>query len=156
MKEFFQQLGCFVIGIAVILLLGMVCLLFLKGGLWLSKTLYPVMYDLSIIAFAVSFLVLLPFSLFKKTRHISINGLIIASFVFGAFTWMCSFIVSYDLWGYTGLFIGIFIGGIGVVPIALLASLFNGQWFTLIHIALLLIITLGFRMLSLLIASKKD
>ncbi len=156
MRNFFEKIGGMLIGLGIIALAIMLALLFIKGGLWFSQTLYPLMYKLTIVAFVVSFVILLPFSLFKKTKQISIKGLLIASFVFGIFTWMCAFIVSYNLWGYVGLFIGLFIGGVGVVPIAILATLFNGEWAMLLHIILLLIVTFGFRFLSFYIAAKRD
>jgi len=52
------------------------------------------------------------------------------------------------LWGLFGLFVGLFIMGIGVVPIAMIASLFKGEWSILWDLFFLIAFALGFRILG--------
>jgi len=127
--------------------------IFLKGGLWLSIILYPWLVKISLITFITSILILLPLSIFKKTRAISGTGFIIASFIFGATTWIWSFLLTYMFWGFWGLIIGLCVAGIGVTPIAMLAALLNGEWAVLWQLVLLIIFTLGFGFFAIYIKS---
>ncbi len=160
MKEKIKNfgLGFLGIGIYIALFIGsiLLALLFIKGGLWLSTTLYPWLVLISGITFLISVLILLPLSIFKKTRSVSAIGLLIASYIFGTTTWVWSFLLAYVLWGIMGLVVGLFIGGIGVVPIAMLASIFNGEWSIFGQLVLLVVITFGVRFFSLYIAEKAE
>lgn len=156
MKEKIKDLGMGLLGIAFIIGLILLALLFMKGSLWLSATLYPWLVLISVITFVISIFILLPLSIFKKTRGASAIGLLIASYIFGATIWVWSFLLAYIFWGFMGLFIGLFIGGIGVVPIAMLASIFNGEWVIFSQLILLVVATFGIRFLSFYIAEKAE
>ncbi len=156
MKEKLKDFGWGILGIAFMIGLMLLALLFIKGGLWLSATLYPWIILISLITFAVSLLILLPLGIFKKTRPASGIGLLIASYIFGATVWIWSFLLAYVLWGFLGLLIGLFIGGVGVVPIAMLATLFSGEWSAFIELIVLVIVTFGTRFLAIYIAEKAE
>lgn len=156
MKEKIKSLSQSLIGIAIFIGVILLILLLIYGGLWLSKTLYPWLVLISEITLIISLLILLPLGIFKKTRDLSASGLLIASYVFGATTWVWSFLLAYVLWGFAGLLIGLFIGGIGVVPVAALACIFHEEWTVLGKLILLLIVTFGFRFLSLYVATKAE
>jgi hypothetical protein len=119
-------------GVALWLLLiacaGLLVSIFIHGGAWLSEKLYPWLAGLSFLALAFSVLALLPLAAFKETRGYSGTGFFIVSYVFGATLWVWSFLVTYALWGGFALIIGLFMAGIGVLPIALLASGVKGMW----------------------------
>lgn len=156
MKEKLKDFGWGILGIVFILGIMLLTLLFLNGGLWLSATLYPWLILISLITFAISLLILLPLGIFKKTRIISGTGLLIASYIFGATLWVWSFLLAYVLWGFLGLLIGLFFGGVGVVPIAMLATLFSGEWSMFGELIVLLIVTFGTRLLAMYIAAKAE
>lgn len=44
---------------------------------------------------------------------------------------MLSLLVTYNIWGIVALIIGLLIMGIGILPIAIIASIFNGEWIIL-------------------------
>ncbi len=156
MKEKIKNLSTTFIGIAIFI--GVILLIFILiyGGLWLSKTLYPWLVLISEITFIVGLLILLPLGIFKKTKDLSATGLLISSYIIGATTWVWSFLIAYILWGFVGLLTGLFIGGIGVIPIAVIASIFHGEWSVVGKLILLLIVTFGFRSLSFYIATKSE
>jgi hypothetical protein len=156
MKEKIKDLGWSLLGIAFFIGLMLLAVLFIKGGLLLNATLYPWLVLISGITFVISLLILLPLGIFKKTRGVSAIGLLIASYIFGATTWVWSFLLAYVFWGFMGLFIGLFMGGIGVVPIAMLASIFHGEWAVFGQLILLVVFTFGVRFLSLYIAEKAE
>ena len=121
----------------------------IKGGIWLSAILYPWLIRISGIAFLICLIILAPLALIRKTREFSGAGFYIASYIFSANLWVWAFLLTYEIWGVTGLIIGLMIAGVGVVPIAMLASLFNGEWSIFAQLILLLILTFGLRTLGL-------
>lgn len=60
------------------------------------------------------------------------------------------------IWGWGGVFIGLFMGGVGVVPIAMLATLLNGVWGALIELVLLTIMTYATRAGALALSETLD
>ena len=154
--EKIKNLGWGLLGIVIMLGLFLLALLFIKGGLWLSATIYPWLVSIAGITFVICLLILLPLAIFKKTRSASAMSLLIASYIFGATAWVWSFLLAYVFWGFLGLFIGLFIGGVGVVPIAMLASMSKGEWGIFGQLVLVVIITFGVRFLALYIAEKAE
>ena len=154
--EKIKHAGWGLLGIIIIMFGLALAALVIEGGAWLSATIYPWLVDISVISFAISIFILLPLATLKKTRGASGIGLLITSYIFGATLWVWSFLLVYDFWGPLPLFIGIFLGGIGVVPIAMLASMFKGEWGILGQLVLLIIITFGVRFLSGYIVEKAE
>ncbi|MFH1881162.1 MAG: hypothetical protein ABIL62_00440 [Planctomycetota bacterium] len=95
--------------------------------------------------FLCSLVILLPLSFFSMTRTWAGYGFYTASFVCGITGWSMGLLLSWELWGPIAVIIGLFIFGIGVVPIAMLATLFNGMWIELGFLVLAIILTFGFR-----------
>ncbi len=52
----------------------------------------------------------------------------IVSYFIGAMVWIFSLYLTYTYWKLAGVFFGLFMLGIGVLPIALLTSPFKGDW----------------------------
>jgi hypothetical protein len=137
--------GALLFLIGVLLLVGLVFGLFIRGGAWLAGVTYPWLRGVSELTLAVSIVIFLPMSLFARARVIAGNGIIIASYIFGLTLWVWGFLLTYTLWGTIALIIGLIFLGIGVVPIAMLATLFNGMWATLGELIGLTILTFGAR-----------
>lgn len=134
--------------IVALVFFGAVVLLvaaFIQGGAWLSATLYPWLVSLSGITLAITVFVLLPNAIFSSVPKFAGNGMLIASYVFGATLWVWSFLLTYLLWGGIGLAIGLFMAGMGVVPLAMIATLFKGMWSELGQLVALLALTFGVR-----------
>ena len=156
MKEKFKNIGSYLLGIGIFIGVILLAVFFIKGGLWLSKILYPWLIIISAIACIICIIILLPLALIRKTRGFSGIGFFIASYIFGASLWVWSFLLTYALWGATALFIGLFMAGVGVVPIALLATLFNGEWSIFGQLILLIIFTFGSRILGIYLSEKSE
>ncbi len=58
---------------------------------------------------------------------------------------MEGFLLTLSLWGVFGVFVGLFMGGIGVVPIAMFATSVKGQWMPLIELVVLAVMTFASR-----------
>ena len=63
-------------------------------------------------------------------------------------------LLTLALWGVLAVIIGLFLFGVGVVPIAMLATLFNGMWLELGLLFLAVILTFGCRLLGIVLAES--
>lgn len=118
---------------------------FIQGGVWVSAKLLPWLFVASWVAFAAVVLVVLPLAIPRATRGFSCVALFIASYVFGATLWMKCILLSYFLWGLGAVFVGLFLAGVGVVPIAMLATMFKGMWGQFFDLLIMAIITFSSR-----------
>ncbi len=146
MSETMKAIGYTVLGLGIVVGLGVIAVLVLQGGVWLSAMLYPWLVALNGLTLALFVFVLLPNAVFSSVPKFAGSGMFIASYVFGATLWVWSLLLTYTLWGGIGLAIGLFMAGVGVVPLAMLATLFNGLWAVLGQLVLGLILTIGVRM----------
>lgn len=126
---------------AALLIISLIIALIIKGGFWLSSILYPILNIISIASLIVCFLVLFPLSIIQKNKTNLTKGFYITSFIFGATAWTWSFVLAYTIWGILGLVIGLFFFGVGVVPVAMLATLLSGKWVMFIRLLMLVVIT---------------
>ena len=119
--------------------------IFIYGAALASTKLLPWFFVLTWVAFAIVVFVLLPLAIPKATRGFSSVALFVAPYVFGATLWMDGLLLTLAIWGVCAVFIGSFLAGIGVVPIAMLATLLKGMWGPVIELILLTIMTFGCR-----------
>jgi len=80
----------------------------------------------------------------------------ISSYVFGLTLWFLGLLLTYFTWGFLGVFIGLVLGGVGVVPVAMLAALINGEFFTLGILVFLTMLTFGTRALGMYLAGRAE
>lgn len=149
MWEKLKNLGRGIFGTAffviIVLLSGLLIGLFIHGGAWLNAKIYPFLVVIFVITFGIALFILTPISIFKKARGFAGNGLVISSFIFGLTLWVWSFLLAYIIWGGLGIFIGLSLFGVGVVPIAMLATLSKGMWTILGQLIFLIILYFGSR-----------
>ena len=135
-----KDLGYGVLGITLLVVIVAV----IAFGIEIVITIAPFIRIISLVVIALALTtLLLAFS--RKTRMITGHGLLIASYALGALVWVDSFVYTYELWGRTAVFIGLFLMGIGVLPMAVLATLFKGQWLVSLLLLFIMAITWGFR-----------
>jgi hypothetical protein len=72
--------------------------------------------------------IFLPLLAIKKARVISCYGFGLAAMTYGLLLFAGSTAIVYSFWGSTGVSVGIFLGGITMIPMALLALLVNGKF----------------------------
>ena len=149
-----KSAGVVVAGIAIFIGLLLLSGLFIYVSAWVGEKIYPWLAGVYGLTFGVVIFVLLPFAFFRKTRVVSGIGMMISSYVFGLTLWVWGLLLTYNLWGFFAVFIGLFIFGVGVVPIAMLATLFKGMWPTLGDLVLLTVLTFGTRFAGVWITSK--
>jgi hypothetical protein len=156
LKEKFNNIAWTIAGIIIMLVIVFIPFIFIKGGVWLSAKVYPWLVIIMNFSMVISLFILSPLSFFKKTRGIAGVGLIYLSYVFGVTLWVWSFFLTYTLWGTIALIIGLFIMGLGVIPIAILATIFNGAWSELGHLILGIVMTFGTRFFGAYIATRHE
>ena len=141
-----------VVPIVIVSFLLLIALL-LRGMVWASDKVLPWLDSASRIAFGICLLVLLPLCLFRKTRPWAGVGFYGSSYLFGImlFAYSCLFVV--DVWGYTGLAVGLIFAGVGVVPVAVLAAVLHAEWAVLLWLLFTIVLTFGTRFLGIRLAT---
>ena len=139
-------------GLGVVLIVGLLMIVgiaigavFILGSAWASSKLLPWFSILTWVAFGLVVVVFLPLAIPRSTRGFSSIALFVASYVFGATLWMEGLLLTLSLWGLGAVFVGLFMFGVGVVPIAMLATLLKGLWAPFIELLLLTIMTFASR-----------
>ena len=156
MKEILQNIGYAIFGLLFIFSILLILGLLFKGGIWLSAMLYPWLVGIFGITLSITVFVLLPNAVFTSTPRFAGYGMVLASYIFGVTLWVWSLLLTYVLWGGIALFIGLFLVGVGVVPIAMLATLFKGMWSTLGQLVLVTVMTFGTRIWGLYLLEKAE
>ncbi len=140
--------GCLVVSCVLIILVFLLVLV-IQGSAWLAGKILPALPTFMEIVIAIDLCILLPLAVFRKTRLLSSDGLYISSYAYGVTLWIWAFLLTYTIWGALAVIIGLFIVGVGVVPIAMLATAIKGQWQNLGLLLALVILTIGARWLGL-------
>lgn len=141
----FKTLGYITLYIALLVGLFLVGAMFLRGGVWLSERITPWLFTTSWVVLILAVLGLLPLCVSKETRGVGGIGLTFVSYVFGATLWFWSLLITYTLWGWVALILGLVIAGVGVLPIALLATAIKGEWAVFGELLFLTAATFGTR-----------
>jgi hypothetical protein len=122
--------------------------LLLRGMVWASEKALPWLTTGSEIALGICVFIFLPLCIFRKTRPWAGLGFCFASYLFGACLFAFACIVDVQIWGYWGLVVGLVLAGVGVVPVALLATLLHAEWAWFANLIISIIITFGARALG--------
>jgi hypothetical protein len=123
-----KKVGGFAFGVVVLLGIALLIGFFVGGMVWVSEKALPWLIVGGNIAFVLCVFVFLPLAIFRRTRPSAGLGLYVSSYVFGIGLFAYSCIYTVQLWGYGALFVGLFLAGVGVVPVAFLATLFHKAW----------------------------
>lgn len=110
---------------------------FIQGVGYLGNIVLPFVSSLvwPIIVFTILFL--LPLLVFHSTRGWAATGMFLSSYIYGFTAWLLGFLATLHLWGVIAVILGLFMFGVGVVPLGVLATLFNGEWSVLLNLILL-------------------
>jgi hypothetical protein len=156
-KDTLQGLGVVMLGLVGFAATAAIFAAFIFGAEWLSVRLLPLMVPAMFWTLVVCVVILLPAAIIRPSRAFASVGLLIASFVFGSFLWVWSFIVTLAIWGVWGVVIGLMVAGVGVVPISFFAMLFHSEWHHRIwDLVILVVLTFGTRALAFWVASKAE
>lgn len=96
--------------------------------MWSFQVIYSAAVSAAQLSFWLSFALFIPLSLLRPTRSISAICLQVAAYVFGFAVWLAGAAIAYEFWGIWAVLVGLFILGVGVVPVAILAAAVHGSW----------------------------
>lgn len=154
MRDKLKVVGNILLVILILSAVLVIPVLFIVGAELLSELLLPWLVLASLLAFAFLLLVLFPLAAFRPSRPFASVAMHIVSYVFGATVWMEGLLLTMVLWGTWAVFTGLFFLGVGVVPIAMLATLFQGHWARLAELVVLTVLTFGTRFLALWVSER--
>src|SRR3989344_115955 len=153
MIEKLKDIGYSVLGIGFFILFIVAIALLVIGGAKLFETLYPILEGISTVTWGVAWLLLL-LSVVPKFRNFTGGGMVLGTYIGGAIFWLLCFYVTYQLWGFLGIFVGVLFFGLGVFVTAVLALLFDGQFIGALGFAFVLAQIFFFRFIGYWIISK--
>jgi hypothetical protein len=156
LKKAVFGVGGYAIGLIVICVVLLLIALMMRGMVWASDKMMPWLISASGIALLICIFIFLPLCIFRRTRPWAGVGYVYASLVFGIMLWAYSCLFVVYAWGYVALGIGLIFAGVGVVPMALLAALFRGEWSVLWEVVFGIVLTFGTRFLGLWLTEVKQ
>ena len=101
-------------------------------------------------------LICLPLALFRRTRGFVSIVLFVASVVLGLATWVWGVVVTWIFWGGWAVLIGLFILGVGVVPMGIVAAAMAGEWELFTNMGVTLVVLIAIRVFSHWLAEHSD
>lgn len=138
-----------VIGVlAIIYAVVIIILWFINGGIWFGEIVLPLHGLFFFAGLVLTFLVLIPLMVIKTTRPYSGLGLYHLTYLFGGIAWFYSAYYCLYFIGIAWLIIGFLLAGVGVVPVAVIGSVIQGQWGVFGLLAVQLIAAVGCRALA--------
>ncbi|MEK7644906.1 MAG: hypothetical protein AAB391_01080 [Patescibacteria group bacterium] len=144
------------LGVVIIVAFGLIIGLVFKGAIWFTATVLPIVQIISGFLFFVNLLVLLPLCFVRKTRGYSGLGMYISSYIFGLELWLRALLFTYIIWGGFWVVVGLLFAGIGILPLSLLATAFDGSWTVLFWLCVGMITTYGSRILGQYFVNKDE
>jgi len=151
-----SRIKTYAISLAVFLAFVAFSVLLIVGAVKIGEKVLPWLTLVSILALGFNILILGPMALMRSTRGWAGLGFFISSYVFGLTGWFMGLLLTWMLWGGFAVFIGLFLMGIGVVPIAMGATLFKHMWAELGLLVLAVVLTFGLRILGMTLAENEE
>jgi hypothetical protein len=155
-KEAFTTVGGCSIYALILLAVAAVVIAFLYGGVAIAPVILPWLFLISAVVFVLCLVVILPLAIFRPLRPWSGLAIYIASYLFGITCWFSGLLITWSTWGGIAVIIGLLFMGIGVVPIAIVASLFKAMWGNLIFMIVMVVVTFGTRIVGTMLATSEE
>lgn len=141
-------LGAVMLGITSLAAVALLPVVYILGATWVSAHVVGYLGLPVSAALILCVFIFLPLALFRKTRFVSVYGFLISSYLFGFATWVLGFLTTLQYWGAIGVFIGLFLGLVGIVPLGIVASAIHTDWSSVVVLMVGLVVTYGARMLG--------
>jgi hypothetical protein len=152
--EVFKNIGWGLLGIVIVVAMAFVAAILMNGIAWVSGHVLVYLITLNNIVTVLCIVLMLPLAPFKRTRIVPSCGLYVASFVFGVCVWVYGFMVTYAIWGGVGVFFGLILGIVGIVPLGIIAALWHSDWATAAVLIYGVGLTYGARLIALWLWAK--
>jgi hypothetical protein len=140
MQNSLNTIGCFIVSIAVMVGCFLMLGLFISGGVWIIDKVLPALIIFSMGVFLFNVFVCVPLAFFRRTKEFSGKAFFLSSYFYGVLLWLSCLVITFKLWGWVGIVIGLLLLGIGIVPIAIVATVIAGMWSIMLHIIVLIVV----------------
>jgi len=150
-----KSIGSTLLGIAIFIGIIIATVLLFTLGAKLAFTIQPFINWLAGILFVINIFALVA-AIAPRARGVSGLIIYVSSYVYGLGTWIFGLAVTLALWGWLAVIIGLLLGGVGVVPIGMLAAIFNGEWGVFWTLFISLILTYGSRLIGTMLVSNAE
>jgi hypothetical protein len=154
--EKFKTITSFLLGIAILISIYVIGALIFEGTAYVVVVILPYLAIATGYVLPVFGIVLFPLTAFRRTRVFAVLAIVACTYLFGALLWCMGFVVTYSYWGFTGIFIGLVLAGVGVVPVALIAAAFHSEWYLVWNLLLGAALVFGGRAFALHKADQID
>jgi hypothetical protein len=152
MLERLKNLSAAALGLVIFLGVLAIPVLFFMGALWAAENLLRPLIVAGWLVLAADVLLALA-SAIRPFRGVTGSLIFLSSYLFGLVTWLLGFILTYAIWGLWAVILGMLFFGGGVVPVALLATMFKGMWDAFFTVLVMALLTYGSRLGGIYIAS---
>ncbi|MDZ7744817.1 MAG: hypothetical protein U5K77_03635 [Candidatus Saccharibacteria bacterium] len=153
--ETLKSIGGSLLGIVIFIGIIVATVLLFTLGARVAFTIQPFVNWLTGILLTINIITLL-IAIAPKARGVAGIIIFISSYVYGLNAWIFGLAVTLALWGWIAVIIGLFLGGVGVVPIGMLASALNGHWEIFWTLILAVFLTYGARIIGALLAESSE
>lgn len=153
--ETLKSIGGALLGIAFFVGSIIALILFFTVGAKVGATILPFVSWLTGILFAINIIALLV-AISRKARGVVGVIIFISSYVYGLQTWITGLLVTLAIWGWGAVIIGLILGGVGVVPIGMLATAVHGHWSIFFVLLINVILTYGSRAIGMTLAESAE
>jgi len=143
-----SKIGTFALGVVIMLAVFSIPVILIVGGVWVAEKVLPWLILLCLLVLVFNIIILGPLAAIPATRPWAGLGFFISSYIFGLTGWFMGLLLTWILWGGCAVVVGLFIMGIGVVPIAMVATIVNGMWPDFGLLVLAVVLTYGLRVLG--------
>ena len=143
-----KSAGSTVLGFAVMFLFLLLPFVILKGAATVGARAYPFISTVAVLVTLIGIPVLLLLAALPPTRGVAGHGFVITSYIYGLALWLWSFFYVLSVWGWFAVIVGLFMAGVGVVPIAMLASAIHGEWSIPLQLVIGIVMTFGCRLVG--------
>jgi hypothetical protein len=150
-----KAIGSLMLGIIGVAIFCLVVGLFLGGTLAISQWLDPYLFK----AFTFTLIfgaILIPIALIRATRPLALIGYMIAEKLTSLCLFLHAILLTWSFWGAFAVCLGLFLAGVGIVPVAVVCMVFNREWFGLLDLIILIAFAIGFRCIVLWTAHRLD
>lgn len=151
-----KSIGQVIFGIVIFLGILFVVYFFIFGAMHIAVKINPILIRITNVLTAVSVFILLPLTIFKKTRPFSAICLYVSSYFFGLSAWFLGLITTYITLGGFWILIGLIFGGVGVVPMGVIGSIIKGEWSLMWNLLYVTALTFGIRIFVFYIIAKEE
>ncbi len=146
--DVFTRLLQVIQAIAFVYAMVILVLWFRNGHHWFYRTILPLHRSAFTVLLELMFLVLIPLAVVRPTRPYTSLAFYQLTYILGGIAWFNAAYYCLNFLHPFWFVFGLFMAGIGVVPVAVIGSIIKGHWSYFWPIALQLLATIACRMLS--------